>query len=138
MQQIRASKLNTQILSGGWAYTDYLLSWGGRDVEGMYFVIDYTTDNPKSEYIKFRESYKNRFGSNPNFAASFSYEAVLTLTEALKRTNGSTEGLAEALAPSGPYTGLTSDYSLDTYGDVIRDVFILTVLDGEFRTVEMR
>ena len=138
VQRIRASKLNTQILSGGWAYTDYLLYWGRRDVEGMYFVIDYTMDNPKSEFVKFWELYKNRFGSSPNFSSSFAYEATMTLAQALKKTNGAAEGLPEALASSGPYTGLTSDYSLDAYGDVHRDVFIVTILDGEFRTVEMR
>ena len=137
-QRIRASKLNTQILSGGWAYTNYLLYWGRRDVEGMYFVIDYTMDNPKSEFVKFWESYKHRFGSVPNFASSFAYEATMTLAHALKKTNGSAEGVAEALASSGPYTGLTSDYSLDAFGDVKRDLFIVTLLDGEFRTVEMR
>lgn len=137
-QRVRASKLDTQILSGGWAYTNYLLYWGRRDVEGMYFVIDYTMDNPKSEFVKFWESYKNRFGTVPNFASSFAYEATITLAQALEKTKGSAEGLAEVLASSGPYTGLTSDYSLDAYGDVQRDVFIVTVLDGEFRTVEMR
>jgi len=137
-QRIRANKLNMQILSGGWAYTNYLLYWGSRDVEGMYFVIDYTMDNPKSEFVKFCESYKNRFGTVPNFASSFAYEATITLAQALKKTNGSAEGLSEVLASSGPYTGLTSDYSLDAYGDVQRDVFIVTVLNGEFRTIEMR
>ena len=137
-QRVRASKLNTKIISGGWAYTDYILYWGRQDVEGMHFVSDYTTDNPKSEFVKFRESYKNRFGNTPNFSSSFGYEATMTLVQALKKTDGSPDGLTEALASSGPYTGLTSNYRLDEYGDVQRDLFIVTILDGEFRTVEMR
>lgn len=62
----------------------------------------------------------------------------MTLATALKKNGGAADGLAEVLSTSGPYTGITSDYTLDSYGDVIRDMYILTVLNGEFRTVEMR
>lgn len=137
-QRIRKAKLNIRILSAGWAYTDKLLLWGGREVEGMLFVIDYAADNPNPQFIKFREAYKSRFGNHPNFASAFSYESVLALVEALKKTGGSKTGLAEAIAPSNVIDGVISKFNLNEYGDVIRNVFIVTVQDGAFRTVEMR
>lgn len=137
-QRIRNAGLKTRILSAGWAYTDKLLQWGGRHVEGMLFVIDYAADNPNPGFIKFRESYKNRFGTAPNFASAFSYEAVLALAEGLKITNGLSQGLADAMAPSNTIKGIISDFRLNEYGDVNRNVFIVTVQEGEFRTVEMR
>lgn len=137
-QRIRNSGLKTRILSAGWAYTEKLLQWGGRNVEGMLFVIDYAADNPNPDFIKFRESYRNRFGTPPNFASAFSYEAVLALAEGLKITNGSAQGLADAMAPSNTISGVISDFHLNEFGDVRRNVFIVTVQEGEFRTVEMR
>lgn len=138
VQRIRTSGLQTRILSGAWSYTDKLLQWGGHYVEGMIFVIDYAADNPNPEFIKFRESYKNRFGSNPNFASAFSYEAVLALASGLKKTNGVSKGLSDAMAPSDTINGAIGDFKLNEYGDVERNIFIVTVQEGEFRTVEMR
>jgi len=138
VQQIRNAGLKTRILSGAWAYTDKLLQWGGHSVEGMIFVIEYATDNPKPAFIKFRKSYRNRFGANPNFASALSYESVLALAKGLQITNGSASGLADAMAPSGIISGVVGDFKLNEYGDVERNVFLVTIKEGEFRTIEMR
>lgn len=138
VQRIRNSGLETKILSGAWAYTEKLLKWGGHHVEGIIFVIDYAADNPNPEFIKFRESYKNRFGQTPNYASAFGYEAVLALAAGLEKTGGSAEGLADAMAPSDLIDGVIGHFKLDEYGDVERNVFIVTIQEGEFRTVEMR
>ncbi|QJB57749.1 ABC transporter substrate-binding protein [Pseudodesulfovibrio sp. zrk46] len=138
VQRIRDAGLKTRILSGAWAYTDNLLDWGGQYAEGIIFVIDFAADNPNPEFIKFREAYRNRFGRNPNFASAFSYEAVQALANALEKTNGSSEGLADAMAPSNIINGVISPFKLNEFGDVERNVFIVTVQEGQFRTVEMR
>jgi len=137
-QRIRPQDSKIRLLSGAWAYTDELMKWGGDYVEGMIFVIDYAADNPNPEFIKFRESYKNRFGKMPSFASAFTYEAVLALAEGLKKNGGSHEGLADAMAPSKTINGVIGPFKLNEYGDVLRNIFIVTVQNGNFRTVEMR
>ncbi|MGL1862426.1 MAG: ABC transporter substrate-binding protein [Pseudodesulfovibrio sp.] len=138
IQRIHNAELKTRILSAPWAYTEKLLKWGGQYAEGMIFVIDYAADNPNPNFIKFRESYKNRFGATPNFSSAFSYEAVLALAAGLEKTGGSSKGLVNAMAPSNTINGVVSDFQLNEYGDVQRNLFIVTVQEGEFRTIEMR
>lgn len=138
VQRVRTSGLNARILSGAWAYTDSILKWGGTYAEGMVFSIDYAADNPNPDFIKFRESYKNRFGNSPNFASTFAYDAVLLLAHGLEQTGGSREGLEGALAPSGIIKGPIGDFKLNQFGDVERRMFIVTVKDETFRTIEMR
>jgi len=138
VQRIRSAGLSTRIISGAWAYTDRLLEWGGQSVEGMIFVINYAADNPNPAFVKFRERYKNRFGAPPNFAATFGYEAVQALAEGLRKTDGNAKGLHEAMAPSDLIKGTIGDFKLDKFGDVKRNVFIGTVQEGVFRTIEMR
>ena len=138
VQRIRSTGLSTKILSGAWAYTEKLLQWGGQSVEGMIFSINYAADNPNPAFVKFGEAYKNRFGTNPNFASAFGYESVLALTEGLKKTNGNSKDLAQFMAPSSQLKGVISDFKLDEFGDVKRSIFIVTIQEGEFRTVEMR
>jgi branched-chain amino acid transport system substrate-binding protein len=137
-QRIRPQDSKIRLLSGAWAYTNELIKWGDEYVEGMTFVIDYTADNPNPEFIKFRESYKNRFGKTPNFASAFTYEATLALAEGLKKTGGSREGLADAMAPSRTINGVIGPFKLNEYGDVMRNIFIVTVQNSTFRTMEMR
>ena len=138
IQRIHSASLYPKLLSGAWAFTDNILIWGGNNVEGMVFAIDYTADNPNPKFIKFRELYKNRFGSMPNFASAFAYEAVLALAEGLKKTNGSTNGLTDALAPSETIEGVIGPFRLNEFGDAERNVFIVTIQNGQFRTIEMR
>ncbi|QGY41309.1 ABC transporter substrate-binding protein [Pseudodesulfovibrio cashew] len=138
VQKINFSGLHLPILSGSWAYTERLLLWGGRYAEGMIFAIDYAFDNPRPEFIKFKEHYKNRFGKEPNFASAFSYEATLALAEGLKKTKGTPTGLANAMAPSQTINGVVGPFKLNPFGDVTRKVFIVTVQNKEFRTLEMR
>lgn len=138
VQRMRTTGLSTKIISGAWAYTQKLIQWGGASVEGMLFVINYAADNPNPAFVKFREAYKSRFGVNPGFAAAFGYEAVLALAKGLEKTGGKAEGLASAMAPSDQIKGVISDFKLDENGDVKRNVFIATIQEGTFRTVEMR
>ncbi|MEF2229535.1 MAG: ABC transporter substrate-binding protein [Pseudodesulfovibrio sp.] len=138
IQQIRSNRLNIQILIGSWAYTSQLLYWGGQDVEGAFVAMDYADDNPNPSFVKFREAYKNRFGNVPSYAAAFGYDAVIALTAGLEKTRGRAEGLVQAMAPSGPLNGVSGTFKLDEFGDVRRNIYIITVLDGRFSTISVR
>ncbi|WP_157917352.1 type 1 periplasmic-binding domain-containing protein [Pseudodesulfovibrio profundus] len=84
---------------------------------------------------------KNRghfFGTTPNFASAFSYESVLALAEGLRKTNGNSKGLVESLAPSPVIKGVINSFRLNEYGDVERKIFITTIQNGQYRTIEMR
>lgn len=137
-QKIRSSGITARLLSGAWAYTDKLLLWGGRDIEGSIFVIDFASDNPSPAFVGFIEAYEKRFGSSPNFASAFAYESVLALAAGLEKTGGSSQGLLAAMTPGDEIQGVTGAFRLNEYGDVDREVFIVTVRDGRFRTVGIR
>ena len=138
IQQIRSNRLNVQILIGAWAYTNHLLQWGALDVEGVFTAMDYAEDNPSPPFVKFREAYKHRFGGEPNYAAAFGHDAVIALAAALEKNHGRPEGLIQALAPSGPLNGVVGPFKINEFGDVRRNIFIITVLDGKFSTISVR
>ncbi|WP_231117157.1 ABC transporter substrate-binding protein [Pseudodesulfovibrio alkaliphilus] len=137
-QNIRSAGLTARLLSGAWAYTENLLHWGGNELKGSIFVIDFAADNPSPEYVAFSNAYKRRFGNTPNFASAFAYESVLALAAGLRKTGGSAQGLLEAMAPSEPIKGVVGTFSIDQFGDVNRDIFIVTVRDGQFSTIGLR
>ncbi|MFH1912848.1 MAG: ABC transporter substrate-binding protein [Pseudomonadota bacterium] len=137
-QNIRSAGISARLLSGAWAYTENLLHWGGSELKGSIFVIDFAADNPSPEYAAFADAYQRRFGNSPNFASAFAYESVIVLAAGLRKTGGSAKGLLEAMVPGEPIHGVTGIFAIDEYGDVSRDAFIVTVRDGRFSTIGLR
>jgi branched-chain amino acid transport system substrate-binding protein len=125
----------TPVLCPTWPYTREILLAGGASVEGVIFSSSYTEENTSPEFARFCKRYEERFGWPPNFAAAYAYEAVQLLARALRATGGFRQGLEAALAEAGELQGVIGRFSLDQYGDVVRDNFIVTIRDGRFRTV---
>ena len=54
------------------------------------------------------------------------------LAAALEATGGKAEGLPEALRSTRDFPGLLGEFSIDAFGDVHRDLYIMRVEDGKF------
>jgi branched-chain amino acid transport system substrate-binding protein len=133
-QQTRQQNWQVPLFSSAWAQTDTLIQSGGLAVEGLETVIAFDTNSTAPAYQEFAAQYQARFGIAPTFAAGEAYEAALILLRALENTKGSADSLAQALLNTKNSPGLISNISLNEFGDVIRDNFILVVQDGEFVT----
>ena len=134
-QHIRMTGSKAPILSCGWAMTCDLLEHGGPAVEGVIFSRLLDGESQHETYLKFKERYGKRFGRDANFAASHGYEAAHLLFEALKR-NDSPEELKGTILEQRIVHGVQGDFELDKYGDPQRKRFLITVKDGQFKTLE--
>ena len=123
------------LLSPSWSATPTLLAQGGAEVAGMRFAMPAVADNPSPPFQRFRERYARRYGSPAGFAAAFAYEAVELLADGLRRTGGTSEGLAEALTRPEVRPGIIGPYTVDAFGDVSRPNFIAEIRDGGLRTI---
>jgi branched-chain amino acid transport system substrate-binding protein len=133
----RAKFINSKIslFTSSWAQTETLISNGGKAVEGMEIEEAYNVTNQSEGFIDFRAKYKARFGNEASFGSAYSYEATLILAEALKRTNGSKDGLKQALLETHDFTGLIDKISIDKFGDVERPYYISTINEGKFKMI---
>ena len=134
-QTMTARNERLPLLCPTWPYTREILSIGGRSVDGIVFAASYTEANDRPRFQEFLRHYQERFGAPANFAAVYAYEAVSVLAAALTRTGGRAEGLAEALVAVGEQPGISSPFTLDACGDVLRDTFLVTIVDGRFVAV---
>lgn len=133
----RAKVINNKIslFTSAWAQTETLISNGGKAVEGMEIEQAYNVTNQSEGFIDFRAKYKARFGNEASFGSAYSYEATLILAEALKRTNGSKDGLKRALLETHDFTGLIDKISIDKFGDVERPYYISIINEGKFEMI---
>lgn len=134
-QHARMLDWDIPIFVSDWADSNTFLQNGGKAIEGVELVVSYNINSDTPAMQAFRDQYFNRFGEQPNFAAAQGYEAMLILAEALKTTSGSAKGLPEALKSIKDFQGLTSSLSMDSYGDMVRPLYLLRVEDGAFKTI---
>ena len=73
-----------------------------------------------------------RFGWRPGFPAAFSYEAVVLLADALRKTGGEEAGLRAMLADGQVHKGVIGDFTMTEAGDVDRPTFINRISGGRF------
>ena len=135
-QQARLINLNIQILASNWALTDDLIQNGGHAVENILTVVSHDENNQSPGYLAFQADFIERFGHAPTFAAGYGYEAVIVLASALEKTEGREEGLKEALLKTKNFPGVHGTISMDPFGDVERTLYLVTVENGELKTIQ--
>ena len=134
-QHIRMTGSKTPIFSSGWAMTCDFIEYGGPTAEGVIFSQLLNMESQHKGYLNFKERFNKRFGHDPNFAAVHAYEAGHLLFEGLKK-NESPEKLKATILRQGTFHGVQGDFKIDKYGDPQRKRFLITVKDGQFKTME--
>jgi branched-chain amino acid transport system substrate-binding protein len=135
-QAIRLRNWAVPLFAAPWAQGEGLIQNGGKAVEGLETIIGFDTNASSPALLKFKENYQKRFAGQPVFSAMEGYETSRMLIEALKKTNGSAQGLAEALLGLQDFQGLTGPVRLDEYGDAVRPLYLQRVVAGKFQTVD--
>ena len=68
----------------GWSYSDDLIQFGGKSVEGLTIIQSADPQNPEAAMQEFVKSYEKRYRTTPNFPAMHAYDAtrmVLTIMQ---------------------------------------------------------
>ncbi len=134
-QQIRKMGYNIPIISSGWAASPELIKYGGSAVEGLIFPQVFNKNSKNPMYLDFRKNFKKRFGRGVSFAAVCGYEAAKFVFMALSLPD-KFSNIKKAMLKLEKFEGLQGEIFVDKYGDAKRDQFIITIKDGEFKTLE--
>ncbi len=124
------------ILSSGWATTRSLLTLGGASANQVYAAERNFPAERSPAYLNFVDSYRQRFGSSPSFAAVNGYDAVRVLARALTKTGGQRDGLRRALANIEKFPSLFGPLGFDAFGDALAPTHIFQVQSGSYVLLE--
>ncbi len=125
-----------QMYGSGWAYTQNLIQYGGRAVEGLIFTDSFNSNSTRDEFQDFKQGYIDRFGREPMFAATQGFESVLFLKKGLEERDAYDGNLRKALQNIRSIEGLMGTLQFNKYGDVTRPYFMSKVIDGDFKVIE--
>ena len=134
-QRIKAINPNLPILSSAWAMTNEFIYNAGNTAKDVVFAWFFDWDSNQETYVKFKNSFISRFGGEPDYAGLFAYETAWLLFTVLSK-NSDPRMLRETILKTRTFRGTQGDYEIDEFGDARRRVFLVTVDNGRFKTLE--
>jgi branched-chain amino acid transport system substrate-binding protein len=136
-KQARLLGIRVPFLGGdGWV-GDSLLKVAGTALDGSFFSAHFSADDQSPKVRKFVESFRAKFGEEPDDMAALGYDSAMILAAAI-RAAGTTEpsALRDAIAATRDHDGVTGKISLDGQRNASKPAVILQVRDGGFHFVK--
>lgn len=132
-QQLSKLDFNKPIIATEWSGTEDLVYFGGSSVNGLTFFHTINRNDSSPKFLAFTEAFENRFGQKPGFASVHGYDATHLVLEALK-INTDPAQLKETILQKKSFSGLQGPLRFTDTGDIQRELFLIMIEDGEFRT----
>ena len=131
-QQLAKLSIDLPRYATGWSYSDDLVQFGGKSVEGLSIIQSANVTDPAPAVQSFVEAYRQRFRAEPNFPAFHAYDATRMLLSVLEKTTDPEE-IREKLLKIDSFAGLQSDISFDRYGDLKKPrLHLAKIINGQF------
>lgn len=131
-QQLAKLSIDLPRYATGWSYSDDLVQFGGKSVEGLSIIQSANVTDPAPAVQSFVEAYRQRFRAEPNFPAFHAYDATRMLLSVLENTTDPEE-IRKKLLKIDSFAGLQSDISFDRYGDLKKPrLHLAKIIDGQF------
>lgn len=136
-QGIKPAMPELQLYVPLWANTAELIRKGGVAVEGMMVVAGLDIGSESEKFKVFRQGYKERYGEETNFGSLYSYEAMMALAMAIEKAGGQQPmKIKNKLIEISMFEGVQDQYSIDSYGDNMRQYQVCIIHQGALRKVE--
>ena len=128
LKQVSELGLGVNVLaSQSWFDASLLAS---KEADGVILLAPRAVNNVQFE--QFRSSYMKKYGAEPSVFAAESYDAATLALFALKRSDGSSDGIKNAVAITSAYKGASGLITFDKAGDREEAFFPVIVKGSEF------
>lgn len=137
MKAVNQKGLDLSIYGTTWTKASGIVAHGGNAVEGMIFTDFYKSLTPTEKEREFEKRYTDSYGTAPNIASYYSYDAVYMYKRALEELkNSDSNEVKYKIVSFDEIDGITDIYNLDSYGDVRRKSSLYIVRSGNIELME--
>jgi branched-chain amino acid transport system substrate-binding protein len=133
--QLTKANANIRIVTSDWSATEDVLHFGGKAVEGLFFMYTIDKTSTKQRFVNFQNAFKERFGRNAGFAAVHAYDCAQILFTALEK-NDDPAKLRETVKSINIFDTIQTKITFDENGDVSREHFPFTIKNGKFTRIK--
>jgi branched-chain amino acid transport system substrate-binding protein len=108
-----------------------LVQAGAEAVEGTVVPAPFHPHEPRPEVRRFADSFRRRYGTDPDAGAALGYDAVQVLAAAMRTAKSAApEDVAAALRAMKNHEAVTGLVSFDARGDLSARAMVKTVVRG--------
>ncbi|MFC7684373.1 ABC transporter substrate-binding protein [Ureibacillus sp. GCM10028918] len=133
MDQARKMGLEVPFVGGNGFNSPQVIEIAGEAANGLIVATPWFGESEEAKVVDFNEKYEAEYGKLPDQFAAQAYDALYIYADALKRAGEADRELFhEALAETKDFEGLLGNFSFDEIGDVVMDVKVVEIKDGEF------
>ncbi len=134
-QQAARQGLDVQLLGADGFYSSKLTELGGDAVEGALFTASFFSGDPSEEVQKFVKAYQEKFGETPDMFAANAYDTMKIIAQAIEEAGTDGPALRDAIHATKDYPGITGSTSFTENGDVVKEIVVIKVENGQFTRV---
>ena len=144
-RQMRQLGIDQPILGTDGFNSPKLFEIGGDAVFGTYFTNHYSIETQDELSLRFVDSYREKYGQDPDGFGALGYDAVLILADAIQRAGDGAlaknradarAAIRDALANTKDIKVVTGTLTLDENRNPIKSAVILKIVDGGYEFVE--
>lgn len=133
LKQARQYEIPAKFMGGtGWA-APKIVELAGEAAEGIFFSTPFSPANPAENVQAYVKGYTDANpNSTPDFNGAQTYDSVYMIARAIEET-GKTDSKSirdGVRAFAEPFHGVSGEILFDENGEVVKDLFIVTVQDG--------
>jgi branched-chain amino acid transport system substrate-binding protein len=104
---------------------------GGKSVDGCYFSDHYFVGEPRPAVQRFVAEIRKRSGKNPDANSALGYDALYTLTNAIKRAGSlDRKAIRDQIASTKDYQGVSGVITMGPDRDPIKPVAMIKIDGG--------
>ncbi|OGQ50708.1 MAG: hypothetical protein A3J24_08265 [Deltaproteobacteria bacterium RIFCSPLOWO2_02_FULL_53_8] len=117
--------------SNAWNSTEPAES-ANKHLEGAVFVDGFFANSSRPETMAFTARYREAYGASPGMIEAYSYDAAMMLIASMTANGADADraALNSRLRAIRAFKGATGDLSLESNGEIKRQLFILTLKNG--------
>ncbi len=125
MEEAKKQGLNAPLVGGSDLMSSELWEVGKDSVVGTIAYNSFAIDSKSKEAVRFIELYKNEKGEDPDATAALAYDAVMLLSEAIKKAKSTdTIKVREAVVNLKGFRGATGAMSFGVGGEPLKRPFV--------------
>lgn len=132
-QTLRIGKNGAPLFSGAWGMTPETIAQGGTSVEGATFSALIPPAGSVPAKFNFENNYVQRFSTVPNFAATATWEAVMSLAIGLRHESYNDPAkVKKFLLEQETLEGVYDTFHWNRFGDAMRKQTLVRIEHGKY------
>lgn len=132
-QTLRLGKNIAPLFSGAWGMTPETIAQGGSSVEGTTFSALIPPAGSAPAKFNFENNYIQRFSTVPNFAATATWEAVMSLALGLRQVSYDDPAkVKKFLLEQDIFEGVYDTFHWNRFGDAMRKQTLVRIENAKY------